>query len=400
MYEPQTTHTPEFLGLNTLQQGNSSDGFEERGAGVIIGVIDTGISPFHPSFRDDSMPPPPARWKGRCDFNGSACNNKLIGARSFISRRNATTNSSSLVQILPFDDSGHGTHAASTAAGAAVRGTNALGQGMGVATGMAPLAHIAMYKVCHEMFCKGSDVLAEIDAAVADGCDIISVSLAGPPNPFHKDPVAIGTFGAVQKGIFISMAAGNNDPDMSSLRNEAPWVLTVAASTMDRSIRSIVRLGNGMSFDGESAYQPDVSLSPSTFYPLVYAGTSGKPLTELCVNGSLDGLDVSGKIVLCEYGPGPGRNISRIMKGAVVQSAGGAGMIVLNNISQGYTTFSEAHVLPASHVDYAASSAIRSYINSTENPVGQILFGGTILGTSPAPSIAFTTINRTYSSGR
>uniref|UniRef100_A0A0E0E9U5 Uncharacterized protein n=1 Tax=Oryza meridionalis TaxID=40149 RepID=A0A0E0E9U5_9ORYZ len=74
----------------------------------------------------------------------------------------------------------------------------------------------------------------------------------------------------------------------------APWMLTVAASTMDRSIRTTVRLGNSLYFDGESLYQPNDS--PNTFYPLVYAGASGKPFTEFCGNGSLDGFDVRGKI--------------------------------------------------------------------------------------------------------
>ncbi|TVU18772.1 hypothetical protein EJB05_34885, partial [Eragrostis curvula] len=378
-----TPHTPQFLGLDVIQ-GNVSDGGVERGAGVIIGIIDTGVFPFHPSFSDaGGMPPPPSKWAGRCEFNNNgssvACNNKLIGARSFVSRSNGT--------IIPLDDSGHGTHAASTAAGAAVPGANVLGQGLGVATGMAPRAHLAAYKVCHELFCRGSDVLAGIDAAVADGCDVVSVSLAGPQSPSHKDPVAIGTFGAMQKGVFVSMAAGNFGPSTRSLRNEAPWALTVAASTMDRSIRSTVRLGNGLSFHGETAYQPDGS--SSAFFPLVYADASGNPLAELCGTGSLDGMDVKGKIVLCEYWSGPGGNNTRIMKGAVVKNAGGAGMIVLNNFTLGYSTLAEPHVLPASHIDYPASLAIMSYLNSTANPVVQIVFGGTVLGTSPAPSIAF-----------
>lgn len=60
-------------------------------------------------------------------------------------------------------------------------------------------------------------------------------------------------------------------------------------------------------------------------------------------------------------------------------------MTLLNDVSQGYTTFSEARVLPASHVDYAASAAMRSYVvNSTASPVAQIIFGGTVLGTSIA----------------
>jgi len=92
---------------------HSASGF---GDGVIIGVLDTGIFPYHPSYSGDGMPPPPAKWKGRCDFNGSACNNKLIGARSFES------------DPSPLDNNGHGTHTSSTAAGAVVHGAQVLGR--------------------------------------------------------------------------------------------------------------------------------------------------------------------------------------------------------------------------------------------------------------------------------
>jgi subtilisin family serine protease len=389
MYELHTTHTPQFLGLDA-REAKKSYAIAERGAGVIIGVLDTGVVPSHPSFSDDGMPPPPARWKGRCDFNGRAvCNNKLIGARSFVpSGTNATSNNSTSDdwRAPPVDDEGHGTHTASTAAGAAVPGAQALGQAMGTATGIAPRAHVAMYKVCTKTGCPDSAILAAVDAAVGDGCDIISMSLGGSWTPFYQDSVAIATFGAIEKGVSVTMSAGNSGPNVSSVTNEAPWMLTVAASTMDRSIRSTVRLGNGFVFHGESLYKTQAW--NSTFYPLVYAGASGKPYAELCGNGSLDGMDVRGKIVLCELGGGPGHNITRILKGAVVRSAGGAGMILLNTFPQGYNTLADAHVLPASHVDYAAASAIKSYVNSTSNATAQIIFEGTILGTPPAPSIA------------
>ncbi|GJN26763.1 hypothetical protein PR202_gb14721 [Eleusine coracana subsp. coracana] len=345
MYELQTTHTPLFLGLNNAEQGQGWRSLSsDRGAGVIIGVLDTGVFPNHPSFSGDGMPPPPAKWKGRCDFNGSVCNNKLIGARSFVSSSmsNATNSSSSNdARVPPVDDVGHGTHTASTAAGAVVPGAQVLGQGTGDATGIAPRAHVAVYKVCGEEDCAGADILAGIDAAVADGCDVISMSLAGTSVPLYQDSMAIGTFGAIEKGVFVSMAAGNAGPTVSSVANEAPWILTVAASTMDRAIRSTVRLGNGLFFHGESVYQPDTSRS--TYYPLVYAGASGKPFAELCGNGSLDGMDVRGKIVLCVLGSGPDRNITRVLKGAVVRSAGGAGMILMNTVRPGATRHARSH---------------------------------------------------------
>ncbi|PHT55774.1 Subtilisin-like protease SBT4.14 [Capsicum baccatum] len=54
------------------------------GKGVIIGLLDSGITPKHPSFNDNGMTPPPAKWKGKSQSNFTACNNKLIGARNFV----------------------------------------------------------------------------------------------------------------------------------------------------------------------------------------------------------------------------------------------------------------------------------------------------------------------------
>ncbi|KAK3144004.1 hypothetical protein QOZ80_4AG0307670 [Eleusine coracana subsp. coracana] len=374
-YTLQTTHTPQFLGLNAPLPGAWTNDTSLRGSGVIVGMLDTGVFPHHASFSDRGMPPPPAKWKGHCYFNGTACNNKLIGARDFTTGNNTAA--------PPVDDVGHGTHTASTAAGAVAPGAQVLGQAAGAASGVAPRAHLAVYKVCDDTGCSGADILAGIDAAVGDGCDVISMSLGGPSRPFYIDPIAIGTFGAVEKGVFVSMAAGNSGPEASTLSNEAPWMLTVAASTMDRSIRATVRLGNGLYFHGQSTYQP--TDSAPAFRPLVYAGASGKPFAQFCDSGDLDGLDVRGKIVVCELGG----EVPRVFKGQVVQKAGGAGMILVNQYPQGYDTLADAHVLPASHVDYAAGSAIKLYINSTTSPTARIVFHGTVLGASPAPSIVF-----------
>ncbi|URD80786.1 subtilisin-like protease [Musa troglodytarum] len=186
-----------------------------------------------------------------------------------------------------------------------------------------------------------------MDAAVADGVDVLSLSLGGPSLPFDEDTIAVGAFGAIE----------------------------------DRNIRVTVMLGNGLSFDGESIFQPNSF--PPALYPLVYAGANGNPATALCANGSFDGFDVKGKIVLCDRGGG----IARLEKGAAVLSAGGIGMILANQATDGYSTLADAHVLPASHVGFAAGDQIKAYINSSSNPTSAFLFKGTILGTSPAPAI-------------
>ncbi|XP_072957634.1 subtilisin-like protease 4 [Typha angustifolia] len=379
LYSLKTTHTPKFLGL---QLRGGAWGASDGGRGIIIGVLDTGIFPDHPSFSGDSMPAPPAKWKGTCEFNGSACNNKLIGARAFLSGSNAMKGKEKAsMMTAPVDEEGHGTHTASTAAGAMVAGAQVLGEAKGYAVGMAPLAHLAIYKVCDEIGCASSDILAGMDAAVSDGADVLSLSLGGESIPFYEDSIAVGAFGAIAKGVFVSCAAGNSGPVDSTLSNEAPWILTVAASTMDRNIRTTVRLGNGHEYNGESLYQPE--MSATTFYPLIYAGASGKPDAQLCGNGSLDGFDVKGKIVFCERGGG----IARIEKGAVVASAGGVGMILMNQAPDGYSTLADAHVLPASHVSFADGSMIKSYINSSSSPIATILSKGTVLGVYPAPAV-------------
>ncbi|KAB2622991.1 subtilisin-like protease SDD1 [Pyrus ussuriensis x Pyrus communis] len=226
-----TTHSPDFLGLH---QGYGLWKQANYGDGVIIGLLDTGIGPDHPSFSDEGVSPPPTKWKGQCDFNGTVCNNKLIGAQNFVGAEEGNITGS------PFDLVGHGTHTSSTAAGNFVEGASVFGEANGTAVGMAPYAHLAMYKVCYDDGCSEGDILAALDVAVEDGLDVLSLSLGGPSLPFYDDVIAIGAFAAIKKGIFFSCAAGNSGAGnrYKSLSNEAPWILTVGASTTDRILKS------------------------------------------------------------------------------------------------------------------------------------------------------------------
>ncbi|KAG0519994.1 hypothetical protein BDA96_08G034800 [Sorghum bicolor] len=349
-----TTHTPEFLGLRSNGGAWNSIGM---GEGTIIGLLDTGIDMSHPSFHDDGMKPPPAKWRGSCDFGDAKCNKKLIGGRSF-----------SRGHVPPVDNVGHGTHTASTAAGQFVEGASVLGNGNGTAAGMAPHAHLAMYRVCSVWGCWNSDVVAGLDAAISDGVDILSISLGGRSRRFHQELLAIGTFSAMRKGIFVSCSAGNSGPSSGTLSNEAPWVLTVGASTMDRQMKAIVKLGDGRSFVGESAYQPSNLVS----LPLAY---------------KLDSGNVKGKVVACDL---DGSGSSGIRIGKTVKQAGGAGMIVFGKQVSGHNTFAEPHVLPASYVNPIDAAVIREYAkNSSNKPTASIVYEGTSLGTTPAPVVAF-----------
>nr|GEW96532.1 peptidase S8/S53 domain-containing protein [Tanacetum cinerariifolium] len=312
-YELHTTHSPWFLGLHQ-NKGVWED--SHYGKEFVIALLDSGITPGHPSFDDKGIPPPPLRWKGKCEVSG--CNKKLIEIRNFVTGDSV------------IDMKGHGTHTSSTTAGSYVNNASVFEQANGTATGMAPLAHLAMYKVCATFGCLASDILAGMDKAIEDGADVISLSLGGPPVTFYNDPIAIGAFTAIKSGIFVSCSAGNFRTHNKTLSNEAPWILTVGASKTDRRIRTTVTYGNKKMLNGEALYQPKTY--KLKVQQLVYPAGMGYS----CSKEELKLIDVKGKILLLEV-----------------------------------------QVLPLSHVGYREGVAIKKYLNSTSAPVATIIQHGT-----------------------
>ncbi|CAI0449490.1 unnamed protein product [Linum tenue] len=247
-----TTHSTDFLGLTAV----SSPAWESSnyGEGMIIGVVDTGAWPESDSCGDHGMGPAPARWKGQCHFNnGSLCNNKLVGARVF-NNSLIVANISMLCSDSPRDCDGHGTHTSSTAAGSFVDRASYFGYARGTAKGTAPKAHVAVYKALFGEYSSPCDAVAAIDQAVADGVDVLSISFGYDHIPLHEDPIAVATFAAVQRNVFVATSAGNAGTDLGALHNGIPWVLTVAAGTIDRRFRARLKIGNGFSVFGSSLY--------------------------------------------------------------------------------------------------------------------------------------------------
>lgn len=149
----------------------------------------------------------------------------------------------------PRDTEGHGTHTASTVAGLEVREASLVGLAAGTARGGVPSARIAVYKICWSNGCSSADILAAFDDAIADGVDIISLSVGGGPQNYFSDSIAIGSFHAMTKGILTSNSAGNSGPTAGTVTNVSPWSLTVAASTIDRRFVTNVELGNSEVFE-------------------------------------------------------------------------------------------------------------------------------------------------------
>lgn len=217
-----------------------------------------GVWPEHESFDDEGMDPIPEKWKGECETGQSFpefyCNRKLIGARYFSEGYEAIwgqiNTSDPTVSLSPRDTEGHGTHTITTLGGS--RTTNVSFQGTGLAVGTArggaSNARVAAYKVCWPGSCQTADILAAFDMAIHDGVDVISISLGASAIDYFYDSIAIGAFHATDKGILVVAAGGNSGPSKATVSNGAPWILTAAASSIDREFLSDIHLGNNVTY--------------------------------------------------------------------------------------------------------------------------------------------------------
>ncbi|GKU88296.1 hypothetical protein SLEP1_g2579 [Rubroshorea leprosula] len=379
-----TTHSYQFLGL---EQGRGLWHASNLQSDVIIGVIDDGIWPEHPSFQDHGFGPVPAKWKGTCEsgtnFSPSNCNRKLIGARYFFKgyeaehgRVNEAANFKS-----PRAASGHGTHCASTAGGNLVQNASFYGLARGVAAGMRYTSRIAVYKVCWEApaSCISSDIVAAIDHAIKDGVDVVSISIGFElPFPYFEDSTAQAAFAGIRRGIFFSLSAGNEGP--RSVGNTAPWLMTVAASYIDRSFPAILKLGNGQIFEGISLYSGK-SLKE---LPIVYGPTAGKKFAQYCIPGTLSPKLVKGKVVVCEQIGG----FNKYQQAEHVKSVGGAGTVIF--LVKGEDLFASPYISPAVSVEDKARKPMLSYLNSTKSPTASLTFKGTTYGKRAPMMAAFS----------
>ncbi|XP_051125188.1 subtilisin-like protease SBT5.4 [Andrographis paniculata] len=366
------------------------------GEDIIIANLDTGVWPESKSFDDKGFGPIPSKWRGTCDFGGnnsrSLCNKKLIGARYF--NKGFMSNAGALKFNSTYntarDTEGHGTHTLSTAGGNFVAGASIFGTANGTIKGGSPMARVASYKVCWPPTkttapCYESDIMKGFDTAISDGVDVLSVSLGGEgPAEYLDDAIAIGAFHAVMKGIPVVASAGNTGTD-SSVTNVAPWIITVAASSIDREFEASVKLGDGTVLKGSSLSKP---LPDTRMYPLITGGQAkaanvSARVAMLCGENSLDPEKAKGKIVICLRGIS-----SRVDKGVEAGRAGAVGFVLCNDAANGDDISADTHLLPATHLSYKNGVSLFSYINATKKPVGLITPPTPLLNTKPAPRLA------------
>ncbi len=363
---PDTTYSPQFLGL-TGERGLWSQlgGPRRAGAGTVVGVIDTGIWPESDAFKGNTRIPVPASWAGVCEsgpeFPATTCNDKLIGARFFVDGFGAT-NIAPEEYLSPRDGEGHGSHTASTAAGNSGSKVVIDGKFLGRASGMAPGAKIATYKVCWTgapgvaTGCFNSDSVAAIDQAVADGVDVLNYSIGGSSESSIFDPVEQAFRRAANAGIFVAASAGNSGPGASTLDHPSPWLTTVAAATFRRAFQA-VQLGDGTRYVGASTTGPLTTPAALVTSTSVKDAAATDNDARLCAPGSLDPAKVAGKVVQCDRGV-----IARIDKGFEVSRAGGVGMVLTNTSPNSLN--GDYHPVPAVHLSDTDGAVVKAYIAS------------------------------------
>ncbi|CAO2203227.1 unnamed protein product [Urochloa humidicola] len=387
-----TTRSWDFL---ELQSGLRSGRLARRAsADVIVGVVDTGVWPESPSFHDAGMPPVPARWRGACmeapDFNKTSCNRKLIGARYYGMQPDSSSSPAAAGSAR--DTVGHGTHTASTAGGAVVVGAGYYGLAGGDARGGAAGIRVAAYSACTAGGCASSAVLKAVDDAVGDGVDVVSISVgtgsAFQSGDFLSDPIALGALHAHRRSVLVVCSGGNDGPNPYTVVNSAPWILTVAASSIDRSFRSAVALGNGAVVEGVAINLSNMSLGGGKYYPLVFGAQAAAryaPVAEAsnCYPGSLDAEKVGGKIVVC-VATDPA--VSRRVKKLVAEGSGARGLVLVDDAEKDVPFVAGGFAFTQVGVD--AGAQILEYINATKNPTAVILPTEDVRDFKPAPVVA------------
>lgn len=388
--ELTTNTSPGFLGLAGDggvwdQLGGTARG--GAGAGLVVGVIDTGIWPENPQVRfADSPRKRVPGWAGTCQtgeqFSQQDCTDKLIGARYFtagVGRKN----------IAPYefksarDYDGHGTHTLTTAAGSPAKAV-VDGTSYGTVSGMAPAAYVAAYKACWtdragDNSCASLDTVAAIDAAVADGVDAINFSIGAASESSVLDPDEIAFLFAADAGVFVAASAGNEGPGASTTDHVSPWLTSVAASTFKIS-EQVALLGNGERYVGASS-TATLPETPAVLSGDIAAAGADPAEAALCYPGTLDLAGAAGKVVVCDRGI-----IARVDKSKAVKAAGGAGMVLVNTSPNSLNA--DLHFVPTVHVDDIDGAAIKEYVATADNPTITIVAVNPGESTTEVPDVA------------
>lgn len=380
----ETDTGPAWIGAPGIWDGSTTGSLPgTQGEGVIVGVLDTGINPDHPSFADPGpvdaydYTNPLGGFVGVCDPANPAydpsfvCNDKLIGGWDYTYPPAAGYED----YPTPEDENGHGSHTASTAAGNTVNAeilapTTSLTHSI---SGVAPHANIIIYDVCYqnaagEGSCPFTATTAAAEQAILDGVDVINYSIGGGENPYGET-TELAFLEAYNAGVFVSTSAGNEGPGPDTVGHRAPWVSASAAATHDRALlNSLINLTGG-------ATTPPADILGRSFTAgygpaeIVYAGDYGDPL---CPLGAFPAGTFTGQIVICDRGIH-----ARLDKAQSVFDGGAGGFVLANNAASGDSLNGDAYALPGVHIGYTAGVALKAWVDD-----GGASHTGAIAGTT------------------
>ncbi len=348
------------------------------GAGTVIGFVDTGIDPTSPAFSHvAALGRIPRRFAGSCAaapddaaWSERTCSAKIVGAQFYVDGFGVDALPSASA-LSPRDTHGHGTEAASVAAGTRDVAVRDDGHRLGRFSGVAAGARIAVYKACwsapdpsHDG-CATADLVAAVDRAAADRVDVLNLSVAGPSGTV--DTVERALLGATEAGVVVTAAAGNGGATAYAA-HPSPWVVTVGASASTQRVGAVAAT-RGPRLEGAM-----VATAPVGPAPLVVGGeavASGARVADAraCAPGSLDARDVDGAIVLCERG-----SVPRVDKSRAVRLAGGAGMVLVNTAAG--STDADLHAVPTVHLTARDGRELRAWAADRRRPTVRLVTVG------------------------
>ncbi|WP_462157841.1 S8 family serine peptidase [Pseudoalteromonas sp. GB56] len=347
--------------MNT-QYGTSSG---LKGEGMLVGVIDTGISPSHPMFQatgDDGYtvvnPLGSGNYLHDCTIEGfeDLCNDKLIGIWSHPEITAAYSDPEAgpygvTRPAIGIDYQGHGTHTASTAAGNIVYNVKhklpalamtSTGIETGITldqvSGVAPHANIISYQACSPgnvpsldkyIGCSSVPLVAAIEQAIIDGVDVINYSISGGWDP-HNDDVELAFLAAHEAGINVSASAGNAGT-YQSVQHISPWVLSVGSTQTGRTF-SIAQSSRAINLEGgvtpPRSWRTDIfgTFTSDISGPVVLASDYGNEFCEEPFSHTF----TNGEIVFCARSDSNSANGAIANKVKHAKDAGAAALVVYN----------------------------------------------------------------------
>src|SRR5437762_1260601 len=322
LYHPNLSESYKII--NASGAWTAGGGRATAGAGIKIGDIDTGIDETHPFFNPAGFSYPDGFPK--CDAADSTSHTpdqdceyvspKVIVAKVFYNKANHQNLDAQAIQD-------HGTHTAGIAAGIYDPSLNAVVNGVSIddMSGIAPGAWLGNYNVFpgDVTDARSEDILNAVDAAIAEGMDVLNLSLGGG---YHgkNDLLANGLDNAVDAGVVVAVAAGNSGRGAGT--GESPGrarkIITVGASTNQHFV--------GQPFTYPAGGGTTIGAAVGDFDPLP---TASFDLFDTQSNGcaSVD-PGASGKLAIIDRG-----TCTFSQKVANAKAAGAVGVLVINNVA-------------------------------------------------------------------